>query len=149
MDENKNCAHLSGRTVGEEFRKHPSLFVVSVFSLGYFCLDSLQCARFGASLQCITLQVKVSTFVRHPDSSEMLPAEASGRMRPGDELVDINGNSVEGLNGEEATSLIRQVMLHFGCFFYRDGKHRYEDDGKARQRDAGQGPNKAKHGQAE
>ncbi|CAN0070964.1 unnamed protein product, partial [Ectocarpus fasciculatus] len=53
--------------------------------------------------------VEVSTFVRHPDTSEMLPAEASGRMRPGDELVDINGHSVEGLNAEEATALIRQV----------------------------------------
>lgn len=39
----------------------------------------------------------------------MLPAEASGRMRPGDELVEINGHSVEGLNAEEATALIRQV----------------------------------------
>lgn len=51
----------------------------------------------------------MSTFVKHPDTSEMLPAEASGRMRPGDQLVDINGHSVEGLNAEEATSLIRQV----------------------------------------
>lgn len=47
--------------------------------------------------------------MKHPDTSEMLPAEASGRMRPGDQLVDINGHSVEGLNAEEATSLIRQV----------------------------------------
>lgn len=53
----------------------------------------------------------MSTFVRHPDTSEMLPAEASGRMRPGDELVDINGHSVEGLNAEEATALIRQVCV--------------------------------------
>lgn len=30
-------------------------------------------------------------------------------MRPGDELVEINGHSVEGLNAEEATALIRQV----------------------------------------
>ena len=55
--------------------------------------------------------------MRHPDSSEMLPAEASGRMRPGDELVDINGHSVEGLNGEEATLLIRQVgKIFLLCF---------------------------------
>lgn len=47
--------------------------------------------------------------MKHPDTSEMLPAEASGRMRPGDELVDINGHGVEGLNAEEATALIRQV----------------------------------------
>lgn len=53
--------------------------------------------------------MEVSTFVKHPDTSEMLPAEASGRMRPGDQLVDINGHGVEGLNAEEATSLIRQV----------------------------------------
>lgn len=58
------------------------------------------------------IQVIVSTFVRHPDTDEMLPAEASGRMRPGDELVDINGHCVEGLNDVEATSLIRQVR---GC----------------------------------
>lgn len=51
----------------------------------------------------------MSTFVKHPDTSEMLPAEASGRMRPGDQLVDINGHGVEGLNAEEATALIRQV----------------------------------------
>lgn len=51
----------------------------------------------------------MSTFVKHPDTNEMLPAEASGRMRPGDQLVDINGHGVEGLNAEEATSLIRQV----------------------------------------
>eukprot|EP00752_Nemacystus_decipiens_P003935 g3603.t1 len=54
-------------------------------------------------------RVEVSTFVKHPDTSEMLPAEASGRMRPGDQLVDINGHSVEGLNAEEATALIRQA----------------------------------------
>lgn len=48
----------------------------------------------------------------------MLPAEASGRMRPGDELVDINGNSVEGLNAEEATNLIRQVKYHRFCWRY-------------------------------
>lgn len=53
--------------------------------------------------------MEVSTFVKHPDTNEMLPAEASGRMRPGDQLVDINGHGVEGLNAEEATSLIRQV----------------------------------------
>lgn len=51
----------------------------------------------------------MSTFVKHPDTSEMLPAEASGRIRSGDQLVDINGHGVEGLNAEEATSLIRQV----------------------------------------
>ena len=53
----------------------------------------------------------MSTFVKHPDTSEMLPAEASGRMRPGDQLVDINGHGVEGLNAEEATALIRQVCV--------------------------------------
>lgn len=56
-----------------------------------------------------TWQVEVATFVRHPDTGEMLPAEASGRIRPGDELVDINGNNVEGMNGDEATALIRKV----------------------------------------
>ena len=57
-------------------------------------------------------QVEVATFVKHPDTNEMLPAEASGRIRPGDELVDINGHSVEGLNAEEAMSLIRHVRPH-------------------------------------
>lgn len=60
-------------------------------------------------------QVEVSTFVRHPDTNEMLPAEASGRMRPGDQLVDINGHGVEGLNAEEATALIRQVGMTREC----------------------------------
>ena len=32
-------------------------------------------------------------------------------MRPGDQLVDINGHGVEGLNAEEATALIRQVCV--------------------------------------
>lgn len=58
---------------------------------------------------CPLVQVEVATFVRHPDTGEMLPAEASGRIRPGDELVDINGNNVEGMNGDEATALIRKV----------------------------------------
>lgn len=53
----------------------------------------------------------MATFVKHPDTNEMLPAEASGRIRPGDELVDINGHSVEGLNVEEAMALIRDVRL--------------------------------------
>lgn len=55
-------------------------------------------------------QVEVSTFVRHPDTNEMLPAEASGRMRRGDQLVDINGHNVEGMNSDEATALIRKVL---------------------------------------
>lgn len=55
--------------------------------------------------------MEVATFVKHPDTNEMLPAEASGRIRPGDELVDINGHSVEGLNVEEAMTLIRHVRL--------------------------------------
>lgn len=55
--------------------------------------------------------MEVATFVKHPDTNEMLPAEASGRIRPGDELVDINGHSVEGLNVEEAMVLIREVRL--------------------------------------
>lgn len=66
--------------------------------------------------------------MKHPDTSEMLPAEASGRMRPGDELVDINGHSVEGLNAEEATLLIRQVRRCFhscSSVFPRDIGRRY------------------------
>lgn len=47
--------------------------------------------------------------MRHPDTCEMLPAEASGRIRPGDQLVDINGTNVEGIGGDEATALIRKV----------------------------------------
>lgn len=57
----------------------------------------------------------MATFVRHPDTGEMLPAEASGRIRPGDELVDINGNNVEGMNGDEATALIRKVTMVHRC----------------------------------
>lgn len=51
--------------------------------------------------------------MKHPDTSEMLPAQASGRIRPGDELVDINGHAIEGLNAEEATALIRQVRARY------------------------------------
>lgn len=66
-------------------------------------------------------------------------------MRPGDELVDINGNSVEGLNGEEATSLIRKVVLDFGCKFVTASSGTKT---AAKQGNAEQGPNEAKHGQA-
>lgn len=64
----------------------------------------------------------MATFVRHPDTGDMLPAEASGRIRPGDELVDINGNNVEGMNGDEATALIRKVeggeMVSLRCTLF-------------------------------
>lgn len=53
----------------------------------------------------------MATFVRHPDTNEMLPAEASGRIRPGDELIDISGTNIEGLGGDQATNLIREVRL--------------------------------------
>lgn len=77
------------------------MYIESVARVRLFCVLPLSRFRYQ--------QVEVATFVRHPDTGEMLPAEASGRIRPGDELVDINGNNVEGMNGDDATALIRKV----------------------------------------
>ena len=142
----RQSAALSGRRLGGSSAKTRSFLSFNIQSGVLFpvplLLSALRPVRGVVVVAMLFLQVKVSTFVRHPDSSEMLPAEASGRMRPGDELVDINGHSVEGLNGEEATSLIRQVGVDFGCSVVTAS---VAATTAATQRNAT--PNKAKQGQ--
>ncbi|CAN0164681.1 unnamed protein product, partial [Discosporangium mesarthrocarpum] len=71
----------------------------------------------GLTLEFEEGKVVVASFVRHPDTGDMLPAEASGRVNPGDRLVEIDGVSVEGVGIDKATSLIREARRNTleGC----------------------------------
>lgn len=68
--------------------------------------------RKGEETCCDKSMIVVESFKRNPVNNEMLPGEALGVIRIGDEILSVNNERLNGYTIDAALSIIRDVVVH-------------------------------------